>query len=207
MSAPKTATASWTGTTTPSGPATYNVTINGPYSENGVPSAGDTVIFYLSFANNTIYSHNVTSTVGVAGSIFISSTSPFTQLTWNASSTSSTLNSTRVYRFAQGAHGINDSVVNLYIIDPSKPAYQYTFSVSDYYGMITPFLQTSVSPDGTNSYVVERVNLNETGGYVTFVMQQYQVYTLTFICQQGTYGQTFTAQTLGTPGQLSIGLS
>jgi hypothetical protein len=38
-------------------------------------------------------------------------------------------------------------------------------------------------------------------------MQQYQIYTLTFVCEQGSYSQTFTAATLGTPGQLAISLN
>lgn len=206
MSTPKTATASWTGTVAPLGPVAYNVTLNGPYNEDG--TVGDnTVIFTLSFANNTIYQTNLTSTTGSPSSIYISSTSPFMQLTWNASSTSATLNGTRIYRFSSGVNSINDTSINLYILNPANPAYQYTFSVSDYYGMTNPYLQTSVSPNGNSSYVVEQVNLNETGGYVVFVMQQYQIYTLTFVCEQGSYSQTFTAATLGTPGQLAISLN
>jgi hypothetical protein len=207
MSTAKTATASWSTSSTPSGPASYNVTIRGPYYENGNAAAGESTTFTLSFANNTVYQRTLNSSIGTPDEIYIASTSQFVQLTWNASSTSSTLNGTRVYRFSSGLTGINDTVVNLYILDSTKPAYQYTFSVSDYYGMTNPYLQTSISPDGNSSYTVEQVNLNETGGYVVFVMQQYQIYTLTFVCEQGSYSQTFTAGTLGTPGQNAISLN
>ncbi len=207
MSSPKTATAVWSGgSSAPAGPVSYNVTLIGPYYEDGAVST-DTVSCLLYYANSTVYPFTLTSSLGTPGTVFISSTSPFTQLTWNASSTSATLNATRIYRFANGANAINDTTINIYILYPTKPAFEYTFSVSDYYGMIDPFLETSVSPYGNATYVVERVNLNETGGYVTFVMQQYQPYTLTFICQQGSYTQTFTPNVQGAPGQQPINLN
>jgi hypothetical protein len=205
MTGPKTALAVWTLTTGGStGPATYNVTLIGPYYEDGNVADSTTVSYKISFANSTVYGNTMTAGVGVANTTFLSSTSPFMQLTWNATSTSATYNSTRIYRFANGANAINDTVIRIYIVPEDQPSYPYTFSISDYYGMTNPYMQTSVSPDGINSYVVERVNLAEGGGYVQFIMTQNQIYTLSFICTQGTSSQSFTAQVLGQPGQLAI---
>jgi hypothetical protein len=205
MTGPKTALAVWsTSTTGGGGTPSYNVTLMGPYNEDGSIPSTTTLSYTLSFANSSVYSNTMTSGVGVANTTYIASTSPFMQLTWNSTSISATYNSTRIFRFANGANAINDTIVRLYIVPSDKPSFVYTFSVSDYYGMNNPYMQTSVSPDGTTSYPVERVALSESGGYIQFVMTQNQIYTISFICQQGTYSKSFTPQTIGQPGQLAI---
>jgi hypothetical protein len=191
-------------------PAYYYVTLIGPLFEDApdtMAAGGNTVRCLLTYTNGTIADFTMTSTVGTPGTLSITSSTPFVQLTWNASSTSATYNGTRTYRFANGANGINDQTVRIFIVHEDKPANLYTFSISDYYGMTAPYLETSISPDGTTNYIVERINLEESGGYVTFVMQQYQMYTLHFVCAQGTYSPTFTAATIGTPGQLPYNLN
>ncbi len=184
----------------------YHVNIKGPYFEDGSIATGNTATYSLLYVNGTTYTGSLTST-GSVGSINLTSLSPFAQLTWNATSVSSTFNATRVFTFANGQNGINDATVYLFILNPAKPAYQYTFSITDFYGMVNPYLQSALSPTGNGTQVVERVNLKDGGGFVTFVMQQYQLYTLTFICQQGTYSQTFTPTLLGAPGQNPVSLS
>ncbi len=183
-----------------------SVTVKGPYFEDGSVASNNSVTFSLLYVNGTTYTHTLQSTASV-GSVSLTSLSDFLQLSWNATSVSSTFNATRVYRFANGVNGIDDSTVYLFILNPNKPAYQYTFSVTDFYGMVNPYLQTTVSPTGNGSIPVERVDLKDGGGYVTFVLQQYQLYGLTFVCQQGTYSQTFTPTLLGAPGQNPVTLS
>jgi hypothetical protein len=201
MTSPKTAVASWStvsggGGGTPS----YSVTLSGPYLEDGTAAAGQTVSCSLTYANQTIYLFNMNSSVGTPENLTVTSTSPFVQLMWNASST---LNYTRVYRFITN---VTSDDVHLFITNPNQPSFVYTFSVTDFYGMLSPYLETRVSPDGVNNYVVERADLSE-GGTVTFVMTQYQMYSLSFVCTQGTYTQSFTASTLGTPGQYPVSLN
>ena len=207
MASPKTAIASWS--TTGGGGAgnvSYSVTLYGPYYESdnvavGQAASGQTVNCTLFYANQTIYQFFLNSSVGVAGNLAVSSTSPFVQLIWNASST---LNYMRVYRFISN---VTTDTIHLFIVDPDKPSCVYTFSVTDFYGMINPYLETRVSPDGVNNYVVERTSLGDGGGSVSFVLTQYQMYSLTFICSQGSYTQSFTASTLGTPGQYPVSLN
>ncbi len=184
----------------------YRTTIKGPYFEDGSVASNNSVTFSLLYVNGTTFTRTLNSSASV-GSISITSLSAFSQLTWNATSVSSTFNATRVYTFANGQNGIDDSTVYLFILNPTKPAYQYTFSITDFYGMVNPYLQSALTPTGNGTQAVERVNLKDGGGFVTFVMQQYQLYTLTFICQQGTYSQTFTPTLLGAPGQNPVSLS
>lgn len=206
MSSPKTALASWTSTGGGgSGPVSYSATLYGPYYDNtngqSSPAAGQTIQCSLLYANNTLYQFNLNSSVGVPGSLVVSSTSPFVQLTWNVSSTN---NNTRIYTFISSQ---TSDTVHLCIPNPAQPSFIYTFSVTDFYGMVNPYLETRISPDGNTSWVVERANLADGGGYVTFVLTQYQLYSLAFVCRQGTYTQSFTAQSLGMPGQLAVNLN
>jgi hypothetical protein len=206
MSSPKTATAYWTDTGGGgSGSANYTVTIWGPYYENSVlaGAVGQTTTFTLLYANGTVYSNSLSSTVTSIGNITISSTTAFVQLQWNCSDPSVN-NYTRIYRFV--ADQTSDTV-HLFIVRNELPSYLYTFSITDFYGMINPYLEVRVSPDGNNSYVVERADLSDGGGSVTFVLTQYQLYTLAFVCDQGTYTQSFTASILGTPGQYAVSLN
>jgi len=200
MTGPTTATAVWSTTGGSSGPTSYNVILHGPYYEDGTAAAGDTISCTIYYANNTAYQFTMNSSVGEVTNIALSSTSSFVQLQWNASST---LNYTRIYRFIAN---VTSDEVNLYIPRSTQPSFVYTFSITDFYGMSNPYLESRISPDGVNNYVVERADLAE-GGTVTFIMTQYQMYSLAFVCDQGTYSQSFTAQIQGTPGQYAVSLN
>lgn len=200
MSAPKTATASWVTTGGGGGSTNYTVTLHGPFYEDGTAASGETITCTLLYANSTIYSFSMNSSLGTYDNQTITSTSPFVQLQWNASSAQ---NYTRIYRFITNT---TSDEVNLYIVRSTQPSFIYTFSVTDFYGMINPYLEVRISPDGSNSYIVERADLSE-GGTVTFVLTQYQLYTLSFVCDQGTYTQSFTASIQGTPGQYAVTLN
>jgi hypothetical protein len=109
-------------------------------------------------------------------------------MTWNASTS---LNYTSIYDFLD----VTSDEVNLYIPNPDTPVGLYSFTVSDIgANMINPFLQSSTEPDGITNEIVERRSLNGTAT-VTFVMAQFRTYTLTFICEEGSYSQPFFADT------------
>jgi hypothetical protein len=163
----------------------YTYTFHGPFYEDGTAAAAN-VSCALLYVNSTIYRFYMNSTFGTYSNLTITSTSPAQQIIWNASSA---LNYTRRYDFLPN---ITSDTVNLYVPSPLTPAYIYSFSISDFYGMINPYLESSISTDGLTSHAVERWNLNSSGT-VTFVMAQSGTYTLTFICNQGTYAQSFTA--------------
>jgi hypothetical protein len=202
MNSPVTAVASWltTGGGGGGGNTTYTATLTGVYYDDQAAAQTATTKYNLIFVNGTIDSGYLTSTVGNPSTVTIHSTTAFVQLTWNASSTE---NYTRVYSFNPQLG--NTYNINLYIVDPNVPSYIYSFSITDFYGMINPYLETLVSNGSVNN-VIECANLTEAGGTTTFILQQYQVYTLEFVCQQGTYSQSFTASILGTPGQLPVSL-
>lgn len=203
MSSAKTALAVWSTTGGGGGgPTNYTVILHGPYFEDGTAAADNTITCTLLYANNTVYSFTMNSSVGVVEDKTITSTSPFIQLTWNASNPE-IANFTRIYRFITTE---SEDEINLYIVRSTQPSFVYTFSITDFYGMVNPYLETHISPDGVNSYVVERADLTE-GGTVAFVMTQYQIYSLVFVCDQGTYTQSFTAQIQGTPGQYPVSLN
>lgn len=199
MTSPKTALAYWTGSTV-TGTVNYTVTLHGPFYETGVV-ATDIVTCNLLYANQTIYSFIINGTSGTMQNVTVYSTTPLVQLAWNASSA---LNYTRIYNFMDS---VADDEVNIYICDPNKASFQYTFSIADFYGMVNPYLEVDVSPDGTTYYAVERANLDNGGGYITFTLTQNQIYTLKFICDQGSYTQSFTAAILGTTGQYPVNLN
>jgi hypothetical protein len=201
MTSPKTGTAVWTSSGGTVGNVTYTVDLHGPFHEDGVPAAGETIACSLTYANQTVYHFTMNSSAGSYQNITITSTSELVQLTWNASSA---LNYTRVYHFISG---VTSDDVRLFIPDPTLASYIYSFTVTDFYGMIRPYLESRVSPDGTNSYVVERVDLGGGSGTVSFIMTQYQIYTLSFVCSQGIYSQSFSAQIQGMPGQYPVGLN
>lgn len=194
----------------PASAQTYTVRLNGPYYDSGTTAVSQTITYRLLYYNGTQYTNTLTASPSATSATYISST-PLVQVTWNSTSVSSTYNSTRVFRFANGANDIDDSNITLHLVNPDTdevvyPTYPYTFSITDFYGMTDPYLQSSVYYGG-EYHVVEQVNLAEGGGYVTFIMQQHLLYTLTFVCAEGTYSQTFTPILLGTPGQNPVTLS
>jgi hypothetical protein len=65
--------------------------------------------------------------------------------------------------------------------------------VTDFYGMQEPYLRISHSDNGIGDlYIIEQADLFA-GGSPSFTLQQYQTYTLSFICTQGQYNQQFFA--------------
>lgn len=201
MSSPITATAVWTTTGGSSnGTTAYTVTLHGPYFEDGTAAAYNSVYCNIYYANGTIYPFIMNSSLGSVTNLTLTSTSSFVQLQWNASST---LNYTRIYRFITNT---TSDEINIYIPKSTTPCYVYSFSITDFFGMTHPYLECRISPDGVNNYVVERADLSE-GGTVAFIMVQYQMYSLTFVCDQGSFSQSFTAQLQGTPGQYPVSLN
>lgn len=165
----------------------YTYTLHGPYYEDGsIPTAD--VLVSLSFFGNTTQSFVMSSNGAVANTTVITTTTPARTMTWNASTS---LNYTSIYDFLD----VTSDEVNLYIPNPDTPVGLYSFTVSDIgANMINPFLQSSTEPDGITNEIVERRSLNGTAT-VTFVMAQFRTYTLTFICEEGSYSQPFFADT------------
>ena len=171
---------------------TYSYYLQGPYFMDGsignLPGGeNDTVICSLLWANNT----RTSTTLSTAGplSVIINSDISLYQVTWNSSSA---LNYTSLIDLQQPAAS---QIIGIYIPDPLLPEFQYTFTVTDFYGMTNPYLRMTVNnASGLNSAMAEQISLNSSSS-PTFLMTQYYTYTLTFLCDQGTYSQTFTAET------------
>lgn len=168
---------------------TYIYTIKGPFFMSGSPANTNTIICSLLWSNNTRTSTTL-STSGTFSETIYSAVELY-QITWNSSSAS---NYTSLIDFIPTTD-IAPQLVYLYIPDPTLPFFQYTFPVTDFYGMLNPYLRMTVNnASGTSSSIAEQINLNTTSS-PTFVMTQYYTYTLTFVCTQGTYSQPFTAET------------
>ena len=159
----------------------YQYTFIGPYYDDGTTST-NTISAIAYWVNGVTYPFTLT---GPAASTTISANAPLTLLTWNASST---LNQTRTITFMPTP---TSQSYHLFITNPNQPSFTYNFPITDFYGMTNAYLETQVSIGGT-LYTVEQVNTNNIGS-PNFIMQQYQTYTLTFVCTQGSYSQQFTA--------------
>ena len=166
--------------------AIYTYTLRGPYYENGGVANADVVVGVLWVNGSTLY-FNMSANGVTANVTTFTSTSAAYQMLWNASST---LNYTRIIDFLPQSED-----VNVYIPSPLLPSYPYTFSVISFAGVTNAYLQTSISTDGSTHHVVERASLNASGS-PSFIMAQQGTYTMTFICDEGTYSQQFIAQNI-----------
>ncbi len=167
----------------PQAQAVYIYPVSGPYYDDGtIPNENVTVTAY--FMNNTIYTFQLQGNGTHVDNVNLTSTSQISKMVWNASSAN---NYTRVNDIFFGLYG-----TRIYIPNPATYSFVYSFTVTDFYGMSNPYLQTSVSSDGINYYVVESKLIESNP--ITFVLQQYTSYRLTFRCTQGTYTQTFSAE-------------
>lgn len=169
--------------TTPPTPSSYQYEITGPFYDDGSVATG-TVECLIMWVNGSLYNFNLTGDGVTTQTEYINSTTFAYQIQWVASS---------IYNYSRIIDLFPEyEALNIYIPDPDKPFFLYSFDVIDFGANTNAFLQTSISTNGTDNYVVERLNLNATNT-PTFVMQQYTTYTLSFICDQGVYVQTFTA--------------
>ena len=168
---------------------TFTYTFNGPYYDGGDVANAD-VILGIQWINGTVYQLPLSADGMTADTETVYSTSPARIVTWNASTL---LNLTRILELT----GASTEEYNVCIPPSALPVGTYAFSVTDFAGMTNPFLQTSISPDGVDMWVVERRSLNTTGT-VTFTMTQYGTYTLTILCDQGSITQLFTAENVFT---------
>lgn len=167
----------------------YTYTFLGPYYDGG-DVANACAGIAVQWVNGSVYYFNLTADGVTPDSVEFVSTEPARLMTWNASTL---LNLTRVIEFTE------ETTQSYHVCIPPAvlPTGTYAFSLTDFYGMTNPFLQTSVSPDGVESWVVERRSMN-TSSTVTFVMTQYGTYTLTIQCGEGSITQTFTAENVFT---------
>lgn len=163
-----------------------NYLIHGPLYEDG--SVAD------AFVNLTIkqpfeadYEFTLNGTDGVADMANISLFQIASYLTWNITVTG---NYTRTYYFLPTA---TFEEVWIFVPDPTKAWYPYTFTIADFYGMENPYLESTVALNGTTR-IVERKSL-ATVGSVAFSMVQWSHYGLRFRCDQGILTQSFDAET------------
>jgi hypothetical protein len=162
----------------------YTYTITGSYLDQGqIPTANVKVAIFFSNGTSNAFYLNTTG-VSVVTQVFTSN-NPATHLSWAEDGQ----NYTRIYEFLPSQ--TSDTV---YVCIPASflPYFYYQFSIADFYGMNNPYLETSTVISGT-SRVIERKSLASQGN-IEFVMQQWNSYDLSFICDEGTYTQPFLAQ-------------
>jgi hypothetical protein len=147
----------------------------GPFYDNREVVDG-TVTVNLLYANNTLYSFNLVGDGITADNATIVSTEELIRAYWNASST---LNYTRTYDFTSDS----DNFIDIHIPDPDLNAYVYYFTISDFYGMTTAYLETQTSSDNLNWRTVERKIIDQ--GTLSFVLTQNNRYYLMFTNDKG----------------------
>lgn len=171
--------------------ASTTYTIEGPYYDNREVVNGSVTVT-LRYANDSIYSFTLTGDGATPDSETIISTNQLTQASWNASTA---LNYTRFYDFTSSS----DTSLDIHIPSPDEIAYVYYFTVSDFYGMTTAYLETQTTDDGSTYYTVERKLINQ--GTLGFVLTQFYDYNLMFTNDKGDdnfeyYLVTYTPETL-----------
>jgi hypothetical protein len=164
---------------------TYTYTFYGPYCDDGSIPSDVGVLVALFNANSTYYSFILVSTAGDANTSIVYSSTPVTGIFW-FSGAMQAYNYSRIYTPSS-----TSETIYVHIPTIGAPFFVYTFNVADFYGMVNPYLESTITHGGS-TYVVERQSLNTTG-VVSFVMTQWHPYGLTFQCVQGTYSQTFLA--------------
>lgn len=172
----------------------YSYTFQGPLFMNGLAASSNTVSCSLLWSNNSYSTITLTSTGGGVGVQTLYSPVTLQQMTWNSSTA---LNYTSLIAFNGYSPNGGTQYVNLYIPDPTIPFALYTFVVTDFAGMTHAYLKMTINNQtltGGGS-MAEQADLSA-AGTPTFVMTSYYTYTLTFVCDQGTYSQSFTAENL-----------
>lgn len=169
-------------------PSFYYVT-RGAYYENGT-----VCIVNVSITLYRQYEAPETRVLNATGGLedveeWYSSLQPF-YFTWNISSPS--LNQSRSFWLTDA------SFENIYICIPDvdSSVYQYNFIVNDIAGIVDAFLESGINVKGFNR-LVERKRVDGVNP-VTFWMSQFHRYSLTLVCDKGTYiyGSGFEAGTV-----------
>lgn len=158
-------------------------TLIGPYYESGqvAPTAVNVTVYYVDGLQESFL---LNGTDGIAKIAALNGTLIPDYVSWNTGA----YNYTRLYYFGN----VSSAAVSIFVSDPSLTSYPYTFTITDYFGMTNPYLETAVKIAGVTT-TVERKSLN-TVGTVSFIMQQWSSYTLRFVCDEGTYTHTFSAE-------------
>lgn len=163
--------------------ATY--LIHGPYLEDGTVYNGIVnVTLHKPYSEISTYVLNGTS--GAEDNETISLDQPALFFSWNITA----------YNFTRTYYLLGDSFEEIWINIPSteEAATYYAFTITDFYGMTNPFLQTTINVDGVER-VVESRDISTTS-VVTFLFTQWHTYGLKFICDEGTYTQQFLAESV-----------
>jgi hypothetical protein len=170
----------------------YAYEFQGPYYLDGSIANTNTVVCSLVWANFT--STSLTLSTSGPFTLYVYSNVALYQMTWNASDVMNATVGQGLRAFNTPTSSGGQPIIYVYIPKPTSPFSLYTFSVTDFAGMTNAFLEMTIN-NQTNgaSSISESVNLNSINT-PSFIMTEYYTYTLTFICDQGSYSQQFTAE-------------
>jgi len=166
-------------------PGAVTYIVHGPFNEDGTVYNGYVTV-KLHKPYEVLASYVLDGTGGVEDNETIVLDQPASFFSWNVTS----------YNYSRSYYLLGDSFEELWVFIPSteEPAYNYLFTITDFYGMIDPYLQTTINVEGAQR-IVERRSLATTDS-VTFLLTQWHRYGLTFVCDQGTYSQEFLAESV-----------
>jgi hypothetical protein len=172
----------------------YQYVVHGPYYENGAVATCTTVVT-LQIQNMPSNTTVLNGTDGVADTVTFNVEQRGIALSWNISDAG--MNQTRTYCLTETA---TFDEVWIFIPNPDEPAWLYTFFISDLAGISNGYLSTNINVNGVNRIVErQRTDIINT---IPFWMILFDHYTLTLVCDKGTYvwgdfiAQSNTEQTL-----------
>lgn len=171
-----------------SGQTTYTYIFQGPFYLSGSVDSQDSVQCNIKWSNLTVSNVNLSSS---SFTQIISTNYWIKEVTWN-SSTAQNFTSQLVYSQPTSTSSIP---INIYVPDPNQPFFLYTFPITSFVPLTNGYLAMHINIAGVSNTMAEQVSL-DAAGVPTFVMQQFQTYTLTVTCDEGTYSQQFSAQNI-----------
>jgi hypothetical protein len=158
-------------------------TITGPYYDDGsVPTLYQNVTCYYTDGEVTVYT--LIGSGGVPQTLSLNASLTPEYISWSSTGLA---NFTRLYYFA-GASAAN---INIYLPTPTATALIYQFAIADFYGMSNPYIASVTMLNGVQQ-IIERKPL--TVATVSLVLEQWRSYQITIQCDQGSYSQTFSAE-------------
>jgi hypothetical protein len=163
---------------------TWTYTVTGPYWEDGTVAAANVSLVW-SYPNGAIYRSWLNSSGVTPDSDVINSNQAVEQVLWIEDGETDTQ---RYIDFDP-----EDTSQSFKIVIPSSlfASYYYYVQVSDFAGVSSAYLQSKRVIAGVPS-VVEQRSLNWTGDH-TLLLAQWATYTLSVVCEEGTYSESYMA--------------
>lgn len=155
----------------------YNYDFIGPYKEDGSLYNG-TVTVRFTPTGAVASTFTLTSNGTAAQTVHKGVDQQAISSSWNISNVG---NYTRVHYFTSAL----TETIYVFVPDPNTPYYLYSFTVNSFANITNPYLESLIFVGGVNR-VVERQKADAINQIIPFFLQWGNVYSLRFVCDEGT---------------------